>query len=153
MSFCPHMPIYSPSSLIWDTDDLVNNFFPKEMLMPFFLSYSMNHFQEETTGHVFQVFIMLSLQSLYSRNPYHLRMWLIYCPHTCVCVQAYDVCVLAHSGQQFPLRRAGCASVLYRRLHRGIRSDLDSHQCHLHKHQLCQHQGARPTVGEHGSYW
>lgn len=26
MSFYPYRPIYSPSSLIWDTDDLVNNY-------------------------------------------------------------------------------------------------------------------------------
>lgn len=51
-----------------------------------------------------------------------------------------------HSDQQF-LRSVPAAA------HSSRRSDLDSHLCHLHKHQLCQHQGPQLTVGEHECYW
>ncbi len=79
----------------------------------------MNHFQNrrlETNGHVIQEVITLSLRSLCYRNFYHLN----YCPCTCVCTgevsrECIDlsVCVLGHGGKKFPLRRVGCASVLY----------------------------------------
>lgn len=59
---------------------------------------------------------------------------------------SFCLSVLDHSDQQF-LRSVPAAP------HSSRRSDLDSHLCHLHKHQLCQHQGPQLTVGEHECYW
>lgn len=157
-----YRPNYKPATLFSDTADLVTNqiLYKRKYQMPFVPSL-MNHFQE---GRLCKdmwtkcwIYFHYSLPMV-STGSSTISGCGFYCPCTCICIGEFscqciglNVCVLSHSGQQFPLRR------LYWQLHGapgGLRDSicaLDSHLRHLHKHQLCQHQGARLTV-EHESY-
>lgn len=71
----------------------------------------------------------------------HVSLWASTCVFLVTAVCSF------HCGEwAVPLLRAG--GYTKRQEAWGTRAALDSHLCHLHKHQLCQHQGARLTAGE-----
>lgn len=71
-------------------------------------------------------------------------MWLHYC--TCNCLYWYICAVVSTTASRL------CPSTVLVGLRDSV-SGLDRHPCPLHKHQLCQHQGAAENMSAIDSMW